>query len=330
MSDAVWYYAQNDQEKGPVTTAELRSLAAKGKIKPVDLVWKDGMGDWTAAAQIKGLIPETPVAPPAASSNSDSGQRTPPPADRDSAAKDKMSASPASRAARWIDGPPAEDSTPSGVPRVPMSGASSTPAGMRGAAQSSPQRRTPAAPSRWTQEVLKYVRHAGVALTVVGLLLVLAAKGCDTVFDSYTARITSLAQVEEQRFQQEWNRERMELEAQIEKLKSDSRQAQRLQQAQTDLANLNESKRQEQARLLVDRWADLRAAAATAKDDNRTWAFWRSLLFVFGALVLVPGLLAVGFAGQGAERWICLVMLAIVTFSLFVYGAAWSSPLLSS
>jgi hypothetical protein len=45
-------------------------------------------------------------------------------------------------------------------------------------------------------------------------------------------------------------------------------------------------------------------------------------------MLLMPGLLAVGFAGQGAERWMCLAILAVVTFSLFVYGAAWSSSLL--
>ena len=27
--------------------------------------------------------------------------------------------------------------------------------------------------------------------------------------------------------------------------------------------------------------------------------------------------------GEGAQKWICLIMLAIVTFSLYVGGSAW-------
>jgi hypothetical protein len=321
MSDAVWYYAQNDQEKGPVTTAELRSLAASGKLKAADLVWKDGMGDWTAASQIKGLIPDSPAAPPVAD-NSDSSKRSKSPAARDASAHASPSGS-AARDARWIDGPPAEDSSASGVPRVPMSAAGS----VRTTPQTASLRRS-TADAGWVRDVLKYVRHAGVALTVVGLLLVLAAKGCDTVANRYTQRVTSLAQLEQQQFQQDWDRERRELEALIESLQEDSRQAPRLQQARSELANLDSRMREEREQLLDGRWAELRSAAATAQDENRTWAFWRGLVFVFGAMLLVPGLLAVGFAGQGAERWMCLAILAVVTFSLFVYGAAWSSSLL--
>lgn len=325
MSDAVWYYAQNDQEKGPVTTAELRSLAASGKLKPVDLVWKDGMGDWTAASQIKGLLPESPVAPPAKAN--DSTPRSNTPAARDSASRRRTPPAASPRDARWIDGPPAEDSTPGGVARVPTG----PPAGASAAARNLPSaaqpRRSAASVVGLSGDVLSYLRLAGIALTVLGLLLVLAARGCDTLANRYAARVSAMAQVEEERFQQEWDRQRRELEALINKLQTNSRQTQRLRQAEDELRALNEQKRQEQEQLAADRWAELRAAAATAEDDNRAWAFWRSLVFVFGAAVLVPGLLLAGFAGQGPERWICLAMLAIVTFSLFVGGAAWSGPL---
>jgi hypothetical protein len=33
--------------------------------------------------------------------------------------------------------------------------------------------------------------------------------------------------------------------------------------------------------------------------------------------------LILAFTGQGAERWIAYIMIAIITFSIYVGGAAW-------
>lgn len=38
-----WHYAQDGQQQGPITPSELKSLAASGKIRPTDLVWREGM-----------------------------------------------------------------------------------------------------------------------------------------------------------------------------------------------------------------------------------------------------------------------------------------------
>ena len=45
--------------------------------------------------------------------------------------------------------------------------------------------------------------------------------------------------------------------------------------------------------------------------------------FVAGTMVLTAGLLIVGLTGQGARTWICLGILAIIAFSLYVGGTAW-------
>ncbi len=58
MPEALWYYAQDDEQKGPVSAAELRQLASSGRIGPQNLVWKEGMEDWAPAAKIKGLFPD--------------------------------------------------------------------------------------------------------------------------------------------------------------------------------------------------------------------------------------------------------------------------------
>lgn len=68
-----WYYSQNGKQYGPVSAAELKQLAAAGKLQSTDHLWKGGMDKWIAARSVKGLFPATqapvataaPPAPPA-------------------------------------------------------------------------------------------------------------------------------------------------------------------------------------------------------------------------------------------------------------------------
>jgi hypothetical protein len=54
---ANWYYTKNRQQMGPVTLEELQRLAGQGLLSPRDLVWQEGMADWTRAGN-QGLFPE--------------------------------------------------------------------------------------------------------------------------------------------------------------------------------------------------------------------------------------------------------------------------------
>lgn len=54
-----WYYRLDGQQRGPISAAELKQLAAAGKLKPTDEVKKEGMADWLPASQVKGLFPDT-------------------------------------------------------------------------------------------------------------------------------------------------------------------------------------------------------------------------------------------------------------------------------
>jgi hypothetical protein len=52
-----WHYTLNGQPAAvPVTAAQLKQLAASGQLKPTDLVWQDGMLEWSPAASVKGLF----------------------------------------------------------------------------------------------------------------------------------------------------------------------------------------------------------------------------------------------------------------------------------
>jgi len=76
-----WYYSKNGTQLGPVTQAELSAKIASGEISATELVWKDGMSDWTPAANLPEFAaattpavggapassaPPSPYAPPTA------------------------------------------------------------------------------------------------------------------------------------------------------------------------------------------------------------------------------------------------------------------------
>ncbi len=64
-----WYYVRGGQETGPITSQELRDLAAAGTLRSADLVWAEGMPEWREAGSVVGLFPaanggERPEPPP--------------------------------------------------------------------------------------------------------------------------------------------------------------------------------------------------------------------------------------------------------------------------
>jgi uncharacterized membrane protein len=61
MSD--WYYAENNEQRGPVIEAELKTLLATHKLAAETLVWKEGMANWTPAGQVVSLTTLTSTPP---------------------------------------------------------------------------------------------------------------------------------------------------------------------------------------------------------------------------------------------------------------------------
>lgn len=68
---SAWFYQIDGNKHGPVSSTELAGLARSGKLKPTDLVQKEGMAEWQPAGRVKGLFPSAaapapaPPAPPA-------------------------------------------------------------------------------------------------------------------------------------------------------------------------------------------------------------------------------------------------------------------------
>jgi uncharacterized protein (TIGR00266 family) len=64
-----WYYAKNNQQNGPISTTALQAMASDGRLLPTDLVWKEGLADWTPASRVENLFKHqaaasSPAAPP--------------------------------------------------------------------------------------------------------------------------------------------------------------------------------------------------------------------------------------------------------------------------
>lgn len=57
-----WYYAANDERRGPVPASEIASLVTAGKISRQTLVWKQGMAEWKTAGDA-GLFTEANTPP---------------------------------------------------------------------------------------------------------------------------------------------------------------------------------------------------------------------------------------------------------------------------
>jgi TM2 domain-containing membrane protein YozV len=51
-----WYYAQNNDRKGPVSFEKLKAMAVDGWLAPDDLVWRPGMAKWQEARKADGLF----------------------------------------------------------------------------------------------------------------------------------------------------------------------------------------------------------------------------------------------------------------------------------
>lgn len=59
-----WYYAENNDRKGPIEDADFDALVRAGTVTPATLVWREGMANWTPFAQAGYVAPEAATPPP--------------------------------------------------------------------------------------------------------------------------------------------------------------------------------------------------------------------------------------------------------------------------
>ena len=181
-------------------------------------------------------------------------------------------------------------------------------------------------------DLLKVGKPLGQLLLVVGFMLVIGFKGCDTVSQRYAERLKAKSTLATTQFNHEYDLRQARLELERDEINarpelSDNDRA-RLEKIDELLADLEEERQEEQRRLRRTTWQRLQHDAATADANRQQWALFYTLGFVFGTMLLTVGLLIVGLTGEGAKAWICLGILAIIAFSLYVGGVAWLGRLL--
>ena len=169
----------------------------------------------------------------------------------------------------------------------------------------------------------------GRPMLAVGLILVLLSRGCDSVGNRGVGRAKAKAQKVRTEFKDEWDAERTVLENKIKAIEDkeeaapeDSKEIAKIREQLTNLTGDQQKARQ---KLEEGKWRDLDIDARDAAVDNRINGYWREIFFVFATVVLAVGLLAVSWVAEGTERMVCLIMLAILTFSIYIGGVAWIS-----
>jgi RNA polymerase subunit RPABC4/transcription elongation factor Spt4 len=64
MATDEWHYSKGDEKRGPISSADLKQLAASEELSPDDLVWKQDWPEWRPASSIKGLFVRSSPPPP--------------------------------------------------------------------------------------------------------------------------------------------------------------------------------------------------------------------------------------------------------------------------
>ena len=56
-----WYYAENNERRGPIEDDAFQALVAAGTVRPETLVWRDGLTEWVPYSQAAGAAAAVPT-----------------------------------------------------------------------------------------------------------------------------------------------------------------------------------------------------------------------------------------------------------------------------
>ena len=168
---------------------------------------------------------------------------------------------------------------------------------------------------------------AGRPMMAIGLIFVLMSRGCDSLGKRSVASIGARSSMARNTFDDEWEEKQLSIRKKIgtidDKEEKTPEDSERRSELRKSLAELGEDRAEARRLKEQGQWRDLTIKARDASDNNKIGAYWRELFFVCSTLVLAVGLLAVSWTAEGAERWVCLIMLTILTFSIYIGGVAW-------
>jgi hypothetical protein len=206
----------------------------------------------------------------------------------------------------------------------------------------------PSSSKRRLPSSVGFNRITGIACLLSGLLLVLFARGCDALGNRATAAAAVKYQVAQSEFRYEWNDKKSDLEDELQDLRgrlgmgapgrsdenlTPERRTQLmedLQKKNEELADINAQELKARRKLERGDWRELQRNSEKKRASNVTAHYWREWMFLFGTAILTFGLVAIGFTGDGAERIVCLVLVGVMVFSVYIGGIAWIDSLVTS
>ena len=254
-------------------------LAEKRKITPDDLVWCDGMEKWVPARTIRGMFPE----------DDDAGLLT----DMfDQAEIPKEESDPVLE-------------TPPDLDQVNYFNQPATPAIQLGEIYS-----------------LKWFLTHSRSILVGSFLLILFSKGCELAGERQVQRQQSLYELSMASFEDRYSKKLAPLGSRIVELQNKAPltvdEAERLQRFRIARNDIENQKAAEMANLENGEWSDMRVAATSNRTDFAFWSYYRQLFILFCTVFLSAALFARFFTGARIEKWLAVVLLAIVASSIFI------------
>ena len=145
----------------------------------------------------------------------------------------------------------------------------------------------------------------GRILLAVGIVLALLARGADVILVRDIVKANAAYQSARHKLQDQYDVQIAET--------SDTEKKMKLQREQSA----------ERTYLEATEWLPLEQARDMASLRARKYGFFTEILFVLGSICLLGGALQVGFGSEGTERIVSLVLIGLITASIYIVGTAW-------
>lgn len=174
----------------------------------------------------------------------------------------------------------------------------------------------------WQTQIQLWIKP----VLALGLVLVLTARGCDSLAQKDVARLDGALKLSQREFAEQTESAVSALQTQLSDPKIIPAKRTELQKQLDDLQAAHVKQRNE---LQNSTWRELSYAGERAIIEARAGGYRRELLFVAGTILFALGLLTTALLGDGAERWLCFGLLGIIVFSIYIGGTAWTASFLS-
>jgi len=183
------------------------------------------------------------------------------------------------------------------------------------------------------------------SMLVIGIVFVLLARGCDSLSNRKVSAAQASLKIAQSEFTEKWDGKAIDAAQDIREIedkikaekKDDEPDKEDIEGWEKDLKELEDKAKElgdEKGKATQEfQEGDLRelqAAAGSARAYSDAGGWWREAFFLIGTLAVTLAVTSIGFQSTGPERVVSLIILAIITFSIYIGGIAWLSTAMQS